>query len=55
MELNKEEKAELVKNFDHLQRLKFSKALPKAFTEKGLYMLATILKGERLRRPRSLS
>lgn len=47
MELNKEEKAELVKNFDHLQRLKFSKALPKAFTEKGLYMLATILKGEK--------
>lgn len=47
LELNKEEKAELVKNFDHLQRLKFSKALPKAFTEKGLYMLATILKGEK--------
>ncbi|MFB9119989.1 ORF6N domain-containing protein [Bergeyella porcorum] len=47
LELNKEEKAELVKNFDHLQRLKFSKALPKAFTEKGLYMLTTILKGEK--------
>lgn len=47
LELNKEEKAELVKNFDHLQRLKFSRTLPKAFTEKGLYMLATILKGEK--------
>lgn len=35
---------EVVTNCDHLQGIKFSKALPKAFTEKGLYMLATILK-----------
>jgi hypothetical protein len=42
--LNKEEKIELVKNFDHLMKLKFSTQLPKAITEKGLYMLATILK-----------
>ena len=34
----------MVENFDHLQKLKFSPQLPKAFTEKGLYMLATILK-----------
>ena len=35
---------EPVKNFDRFN-LKHSSALPKAFTEKGLYMLATILKG----------
>jgi len=28
-------------------KIKFSPALPNAFTEKGLYMLATILKSER--------
>lgn len=44
-ELTKEEKAEVVKNFDRLVPLKFSTYSPKAFTEKGLYMLATILKG----------
>jgi hypothetical protein len=42
--LSDAEKAEVVENFDHLQKLKFSKINPKAFTEKGLYMLATILK-----------
>ena len=45
-ELSKEEKFEVVKNFDHLAALKFSPHLPKAFTEKGLYMLATILKSK---------
>lgn len=45
-ELNDEEKNEVVKNFDHLQKLKFSPILPKAFTEKGLYMLATILRSQ---------
>jgi len=44
-ELSENEKSEVVKNFDHLQRLRFSPQLPKAFTERGLYMLATILKG----------
>ena len=44
--ITKEEKAEVVKNFDHLSNLKFSPQLPKAFTEKGLYMLATILKSK---------
>ena len=43
-ELNEIEKSEVVKNFDHLQKLRFSPQFPKAFTEKGLYMLATILK-----------
>ena len=37
---------EAIKNFDRLQ-IKFTSGSPKAFTEKGLYMLATILKGER--------
>lgn len=44
-EVTKEEKTEVVKKFDHLIKIKFSPHLPKAFTEKGLYMLATILKG----------
>ena len=39
----KDEKDELIKNFDRLSILKHA-AAPKAFTEKGLYMLATILK-----------
>ena len=39
------EKLELVKNFDRLfSALKHSAIPPTAFTEKGLYMLATILK-----------
>ncbi|MCW8471348.1 ORF6N domain-containing protein [Fluoribacter gormanii] len=44
VELNENEKQEVVANCDHLASLKFSPNLPKAFTEKGLYMLATILK-----------
>jgi len=40
------EKGEVVKNFDN-PKIKFSPTLPKAFTRKGLYMLATILKGDR--------
>jgi len=46
-ELQSAEKQEVVKNFDHLEKLKFSPVTPKAFTEKGLYMLATILKSKR--------
>ena len=42
-ELDKYEKEEVVKNFDHLKKLKFSSVAPTAFTERGLYMLATIL------------
>ena len=43
-ELTKSEKAELVENFPRFGRLKHSTVNPKAFTEKGMYMLATILK-----------
>ena len=45
--LTNKEKAEVVKIFDHLSTLKYSAQLPKAFTEKGLYMLATIVKSKR--------
>jgi hypothetical protein len=38
------DKDELVKNFDQFKNLKHSTTQPKAFTEKGRYMLATILK-----------
>ena len=41
------EKQQLVENFDHFMTLKNSPVEPRAFTEKGLYMLATILKSER--------
>ena len=44
IQLNTLEKKKLVENFHHLQSLKYAKTNPKAFTEKGLYMLATILK-----------
>ncbi|MBD5397010.1 ORF6N domain-containing protein [bacterium] len=45
LELTKKEKAEVIENFDN-PKLKFSPTMPKAFTEKGLYMLATILKSD---------
>ena len=41
--LTKDEKKQVIEIFDNL-KIKFSPVLPKAFTEKGLYMLATILK-----------
>jgi hypothetical protein len=41
---NEEWQNQLVENFDQFKNLKHSYVLPKAFTEKGLYMLATILK-----------
>ena len=34
----------MVENFHLLENVKYSPVVPKAFTEKGLYMLATILK-----------
>ena len=46
VELSEDEKKELVENFHRFDRLKHSSAVPKAFTEKGLYMLATILKSK---------
>ena len=47
MEVDKYEKQELVKNFDRFKPLKHSSVSPTAFTEGGLYMLATILKSDR--------
>jgi phage regulator Rha-like protein len=41
------DKDELVKIFDRFKNLKHSTSQPKAFTEKGLYMLATILKSQK--------
>ena len=46
IEITNDEKQEVIKNFDN-PKVKFSPSLPKAFSEKGLYMLATILKGEK--------
>ena len=46
-ELHQNEKEQLVENFHRFDRQKHSNFLPKAFTEKGLYMLATILKSPR--------
>jgi hypothetical protein len=43
IEIDKSKKNELVENFDRFNKLKHSTVPPKAFTEKGLYMLATIL------------
>ena len=43
IELSKEEKKEVIEIFDN-PKVKFSPSLPKAFTKKGCYMLATILK-----------
>ena len=41
-EVNANEKNELVENFDRFNKIKHSTVKPKAFTERGLYMLATI-------------
>jgi hypothetical protein len=46
LSLDSNDKNEVIKNFDNLQKLKFSPSI-KAFTEKGLYMLATILKSSK--------
>lgn len=42
--LQSSEKQHVVENFDRMKSLKKSTVEPRAFTEKGLYMLATILK-----------
>ncbi len=44
IELSKSEKNELVENLHRFNKLKHSTVNPKSFSEKGLYMLATILK-----------
>lgn len=45
--LTAKEKAEVVAICDHLQRLKFSPALPYAFTEHGAIMVASVLNAPR--------
>ena len=47
IDTTKEEKSELVKNFDRFNKLKHSTVCPTAFTRKGSYMLATILSGDK--------
>ena len=47
IELDTNEKKELIKNFDRFKNLKHSSAPIKGFTERGLYMLATILKSQK--------
>jgi hypothetical protein len=42
-QLTAQEKAEVVANCDHLQKLKFSKTLPYAFTEHGTIQAANVL------------
>ncbi len=44
---NTDSYGDVVENFDHLKNRKFSYISPKVFTEKGLYMLATILKSDK--------
>jgi hypothetical protein len=46
LELDNSTKTKLVKNFHRFDKLKHSTVNPKAFTEKGLYMLATIIKSK---------
>jgi hypothetical protein len=46
LEVTRNEKKELVEIFDRFNSLKHSTVNPVAFTEKGLYMLATILKSQ---------
>ena len=43
VQLTPEEKAEVVANCDHLKALRFSPHLPRAFTEHGAIMLASVL------------
>lgn len=42
-QLNDEEKTEVIANCDHLEKLKFSRTNPYAFTEHGAIMLASVL------------
>ena len=44
--LTNEEKIELIENFDRFESMKHSPNPPTAFTERGLYMVATILKSK---------
>lgn len=42
-QLSVQEKAEVVTNCDHLQKLKFSKVMPQAFTENSAVAIANVL------------
>lgn len=42
-QLNEDEKAEVIANCDHLEKLKYSTTNPYAFTEHGAIMLASVL------------
>jgi len=44
--LNDSEKQELVTNCDRFEKLKHASVNPQAFTERGVYMLATVLKSD---------
>lgn len=46
-QLNRKERAEVITNCDNLSSLKFSPALPYAFTEQGVAMLSTVLRSQR--------
>ncbi|MBI4754081.1 MAG: ORF6N domain-containing protein [Betaproteobacteria bacterium] len=46
-QLGKDEKLQVVTNCDHLAKLKFSSALPYAFTEHGALMLGNVLRTDR--------
>lgn len=46
IQLNDREKEELVKKIDRFKSMKHSTVAPTAFTNRGLYMLATILKSK---------
>ena len=46
-QLSAKEKAEVVANCDHLSKLKYSKALPYAFSEHGAIMAASVLNSKR--------
>jgi phage regulator Rha-like protein len=46
-QVSKEEKEQIILQFEHLSNLKFSSALPYAFTEHGAVMLASILNSEK--------
>jgi hypothetical protein len=46
-QLTTDEKVEVIANCDHLEKLKFSKALPLAFTEHGAIMAAAVLNSPR--------
>lgn len=46
-QLSEKEKEQVVTNCDHLARLKYSAALPYAFTEQGVAMLSSVLHSRR--------